>query len=415
MPPMLAAYREILGLPRPVWILFWSGLINRAGNMVLPFLALYANKVLGLSAADSTSLVAVWGVGSLFASLFSGWLADRVGAARVLTASLIGSAALMVVISFVSQPVLFAFVVFVLAVVTDSFRPALLSLASEYGPRDKQRQTFALVRLSFNLGMGLGPAIGGVLFLYWPQLLFWSNACALLGAAAVLVWAAGRGHFPHKKLEPQHRLSLFRSLRIAYTDSRLVWVLLAIEFPLMVLFQHESTMPLILIQDLKMTEAEYGMVFTVNTMLIVFLEIWLVSKTARYSAARVMALGSIFTGIGFGLLGLATNNLQLQLTTAIWTLGEMLTFPMAVSYVSEISSPQTRGSYMAAYGLLFGLTLITAPLFGTFFWQGSGLTAFCVACGVMGLLGAGMMLGGERRFMSARGRSSAAGPVPDIH
>lgn len=46
---MFNAYREVFLLPRPVWMLFWAGVINRVGQMVLPpFLGTAAWQAFGL-------------------------------------------------------------------------------------------------------------------------------------------------------------------------------------------------------------------------------------------------------------------------------------------------------------------------------------------------------------------------------
>jgi MFS family permease len=389
---MLSAYREIFHLPRPVWMLFCAGVINRMGNMVLPFLALYSNQVLGLSAAEASLIVTVYGVGALVSGFLSGWLCDRLGAIYILIGCLLTAAVLQVSLSFIHQPGLFAVVVFFLALCGESFRPSLLSLGSQYGPPDKQRQTFALIRLSANLGMSVGPVVGGVIFVYSPILLFWING-AFAAMAGFAMWISlYRGIFLSRAAEPAtDRLSLWKSLSVAYSDRRLVWMLLAGIPGMIVLFQHESALPLMLVRDLGMTEADYGMIFTVNTLMIILFEIGLTAKLVPYSPGKVMALGSMLMGLGFSLIPFVTNRWMLQLTTVVWTAGEMLVFPLALTYVSSISTPRTRGSFMSAYGVMISSSIIVSPPLGTGIWQVWGLSGFSVFCLVCGAVGACML------------------------
>src|SRR5262249_22456688 len=82
-------WRALRGLPRGLWILFATTLVNRAGTMVLPFLALYLTEVRGFSTVEAGRLVALYGLGSIVAAPVAGWLCDRVPPRRVMEASLL--------------------------------------------------------------------------------------------------------------------------------------------------------------------------------------------------------------------------------------------------------------------------------------------------------------------------------------
>lgn len=69
-----------------------------------------------------------------------------------------------------------------------------------------------------------------------------------------------------------------------------------------VFFQHNSTMPIYLVRALRFSESAYGLLFTINTALIILLEIPLTSAIVHWSYARTMSLGSLGFGVGFGAL-----------------------------------------------------------------------------------------------------------------
>ena len=54
--------------------------------------------------------------------------------------------------------------------------------------------------------------------------------------------------------------------------ARLIYFLVALLPVVLVFFQHEGTMPLFMVQELGFSEAVYGSMFTINTVLIVLLE-----------------------------------------------------------------------------------------------------------------------------------------------
>jgi len=90
-------------LPRQVWILCLAILVNRAGTMVLPFLAIYLTKSLGFAAERAGFVVALYGVGALITAPLSGWLSDRYGTALIMRLSLFLSAIVLFLFPFVRR------------------------------------------------------------------------------------------------------------------------------------------------------------------------------------------------------------------------------------------------------------------------------------------------------------------------
>src|SRR5262245_49608871 len=70
---------RIGGLPRAFWALWTGAFVNRLGTMVAPFLAFYLTGVRGLSVGATGAVLALFGLGSIFAHVIGGVLTDRVG------------------------------------------------------------------------------------------------------------------------------------------------------------------------------------------------------------------------------------------------------------------------------------------------------------------------------------------------
>ena len=130
-------------------------------------------------------------------------------------------------------------------------------------------------------------------------------------------------------------------------------------FPIsFVFFQHISTMPLYLVQDLNISATAYGLLFTVNTLLIVFLEVGINTATAHWPHRRTLALGAALCGIGFGSLAWARNVWQVAATVVVWTFGEMLIFPGMADYLTDIAPEARRGEYMGLSQMMMGLAFM---------------------------------------------------------
>ncbi len=150
-------------LPRAVWVQCLATFVNRSGTMVLPFLLLYLTRDLGLSPSTGGAIVALYGATALVTSPFAGRLCDRFGPIRLMTVSLALSGLVLLAFPVARTPLAVAAATVLWAVVSELFRPASLSaIASAVGPENR-KTAFAVNRLAINLGMSIGPALGGLL------------------------------------------------------------------------------------------------------------------------------------------------------------------------------------------------------------------------------------------------------------
>ena len=96
-------YKGLKGLPHDMWVLFFTSLINRSGTMVIPFLALYLTKKIGVSPAEAGTALLVYGAAAFLAAPITGKLSDKLGSLKVMKFALFGSGVLFFVYSFVSD------------------------------------------------------------------------------------------------------------------------------------------------------------------------------------------------------------------------------------------------------------------------------------------------------------------------
>jgi MFS family permease len=251
----------------------------------------------------------------------------------------------------------------------------------------QRKSAFALSRLSANLGMSIGPAIGGILAVYSFRWLFLVDGATSILAGLVLLLAPWRNMNQIKSQEPQWEdaedlgreieadsttplaalhptadLQAFRNRRMLYFIAALIPVQL-------VFFQFTSTLPLFLVHNLRFPESIYGTIFTVNTLLIVALEVPLNSAMAHWSHRRTLTLGALLYAVGFGsyaLVGIAPFGKTAGVFAAvvIWTFGEMIMMPGSSAYAAEIAPPERRGEYMGLYTMSFNVGFSVGPLLG---------------------------------------------------
>jgi MFS family permease len=370
-----------------MWILFAATLINRAGTMALPFLLLYLTQELDIAPAQAGLAILTYGLGSVIAGPLSGWLCERLGPLRVIQASLVVSGGLLLFFPLVqSFPLIFA-TTLLWSVLGEAYRPASATLVSDLVPPPRRNAAFALYRLAANLGMSIGPLVGGLLASHvsYPSL-FWVDGATSILAGFALAAAGLTLPFPNE--ESPHKVSADRK---AWTDWKLLYFMAAITPVVMVFFQFEGALPLFIVRDLKLSESVYGAMFLVNTILIVLIEVPLNLATSEWPHRRLLALGALLIALGFGGLVFATGVLGIVATTVVWTFGEMILMPNSAAYVANLAPAQRRGSYMGTYHMISSLAFALGPWLGTLlFDQFGALAVWTIALGV-GLLSSALL------------------------
>ncbi len=355
--------------------------------MALPFLTLYLTRHLGFPAEDAGLAVTFYGLGVLVTAPLSGMLSDAVGPLRVMKISLLATALVLALFPLVRSFPLILACVLLWSVISEAFRPANLAIITDLVPPENRKGAFTLNRLAVNLGMSIGPAIGGFLFLSSPVTLFWVDGGTSLAAGILLIFmtsAVGLREDIHARRETGAKpANPFAPL----ADRRLVYFLVALLPIFLIFFLHETAMPLYLVRDQGLPESAYGIMFTVNTALIITIEVPLNLATARVPHGRMLSIGSLLVGLGFGSLMFVSSVAGVIATVVVWTFGEMIMLPVASTYTSEIAPVERRGAYMGLFQMSFGVafalsawggTWVLDHFGGTVLWGGA-LIASCLS------------------------------------
>ena len=397
-------------MPREVWVLSLATLINKMGSMVLAFLALYLTRQLGFSVKAAANVLFLYGAGALVAAPVSGILSDRLGPIRIMRGSLLLSGLLMLVFPLAKSLALIIVLTLTMSVVAEAFRPANLTIFGDLVRPEQRKAGFALNRLAINLGMSVGPAVGGFLAAISFGWLFLVNGATSIIAGFILVLAAFPLHRHHADgSEIEAAVSPLVHRQPGYRDARLLFFLSGVLPVAIVLFQHLGSMSVFLVGNLKLSEASYGALFTLNCLLIVFLEVPLNIATAHWPHRRTLALGALLFGIGFGALAFAWDFWSAAATVVIWTFGEMFFFPGMAAYLTDIAPASRRGEYMGLSQMVMGLAFMIGPWAGLLVLDRFGPTTLWLSTFALGL-GATMLMS---RLVEPRHAAEApAIPVP---
>ncbi|HYO61319.1 MAG TPA: MFS transporter, partial [Actinomycetota bacterium] len=247
-----------------------------------------------------------------------------------------------------------------------------------------------------NAGFALGPAAAGFLadrsFLW----LFVGDAITSVVFGTVALVSLPRGRPPAPAAHEARG-----SIAVMLRDRAFVAFLVASAGITYVYLQSMSVLALHVKAE-GLSTSDYGLLVSLNGLLVVVLELPIASVTQRLDARRVIAAGFFVTGLGFALTAGAGTMPLLAATVVLWTIGEVVDAPVSSAYVAGLAPEHMRGRYMGAWGQTWSLGLMLAPSLGARFYEAAPDGAW-LACGVIGAAAAAivLLLGREKRVEPA--------------
>ena len=375
-------YREAYGgLPRAAWLLALLERVNRSGMMVLFFLTLYMTRELGFSVVQAGCVMSAYGIGSMLGTYFGGRLSDRLGAYNVQKLSLAASAVLLIALQLPRSPWLVALLALALAAVQDALHPANASATAQLCAPELRAKGFALHRLAGNLGISIGPVVGGYLAQWNYRALFWVDGLTSLAAAGLmLLFLPSAGPHVSEASRPA------APARAAWRNPGFVRLLPLVFGVGLIFAQFFTTFPLYLRSAYGLPESGVGRLVAVNTVLIVAVEMLLMHALRRRRPQAVVAVGTVLLGLGFGLMPFGSSMGYAAFTVVVWTFGEMLTLPTLMSLVTLRSDPGAIGAYQGLTSLAFASASTLGPILAAWLYVAAGGAAVWYACGALGVL-----------------------------
>lgn len=382
--PLLRLYRDAFrGLPRDVWLLSFVALVNRSGSMVLPFISLYLTQDRGLTISGAGRVLALYGLGAIAGSYIGGWLSDRIGATRAQAASLLASGAGFLGFLLLDSAVEVAVGAFVLSVLVESFRPAVMTDMARRAPAELQPRAFALLRLAVNLGLAVGPAAAGFLALVGYRWLFIFDALTCWLAAVLLRTILG---FTPPAPHGGRAAGSATKARSPWRDGPFLLLMLFMVCLASVFFQIFSTLPLYFRQVYGFREDAIGLLLALNAVLIVAFEMVLIHRLERLARLPWIGLGAFLVCTGLALMPHGSSVPWVAFTIAVWTLGEMLALPLVNAVVADRAGGARHGRYMGLYTMSFSIAFGFGPVCGTWIYEHFGPDTLWHGIGVLGVV-----------------------------
>lgn len=360
-------------------------LISTIGaSMIWPFLMIYVSKKLVIPLTQVASLITINAAMGLIFALIAGPIIDRFGRKWIMVVSLVGNGLVYVLLSQAQTYLEFALAEALLGAFNPLYRVGADAMVADLIPREKRPTAYAILRMSGNTGVAIGPAIGGFIAVQSYSIAFFIAAGGMV-LYGLLIAIRGRETLPVFENRVEKRTVFegygrilkdreFTSFTLAFTLTSmlasLIWLLLPVYSNL----------------QFGIPENRYGFIPTTNAVMVVTLQYLVTQVTKRYQPLKVMTIGTAFYAVGIGLIALFAGFWGFWLCMVIMTIGELILIPTSNTYTANLAPADMRGRYMSVYGLTHSVAAGIAPLIGGFLSDSISPRATWVGGGFLGLI-----------------------------
>ena len=388
---LINVYRQAYsGLSREVWLFSLAMFINRSGSMVLGFLALYLAEVLKLNIGSVGLVFSIYGMGSICGAYLGGRFSRRFGPIRTQVLGLILSGPCYMAIPWFGDFYSVALMIFLMSLFSESVRPANSVAVARFSNPENQTRSFGLQRMAVNLGFSIGPAVGGFLAMIDFSLLFIVDGAFSIAGGLFLAVAfrkeivSEQGTISNKDdsaSQPNENLPLnnsptvplnVTSVRMSNSPWRDPFFLIFLGLLLLVMivfYQFTITYPRFLTDHYGLSKPQLGILYGINTLMVVAFEMLLLNAVARFAILKVIGWGALLTCFGFGILPWGASFVFAVLAMGILTVGEMLLMPLATTFSAQRGTGRDQAMYMSYYAMLYSLAAILGPLIGSAMYE----------------------------------------------
>jgi MFS family permease len=406
-------------LPRSVQLLQLGGLVSAFGNgLLIPFLFLYLHNVRGIGLGVAGLIVGTNAFVSIVAGPVSGPLVDHYGGRRILAVALVISTVGFAAFALVHDPWQGFLAATVAGIGTGFFWPAQSTLLASLSPPDRRHATFAMQRVMMNLGIGLGALTGGLIAsVDQPRtftVLFLADAATFLVYLAVLPIAvpdAGpeRTGSPGSERPGSYGQVVRHGAFMAVVGLNTLFIFAGMSgFELLPVFAKNEA---------GVSESAIGIIFFVNTVVIVVAQLPIAKLSEGHRRMRMLAvLGVLWAGcwvavsIVGGSLDGATAAILFAVAMGAFGIGECIHGAVQAPLVTDLAEPRLLGRYMALSALSWQLGFALGPAVGGFLLAvtpGGTWLVWAAMCAA----GAGLALVLERTIPVAVRRTPVAQPA----
>ena len=375
---------------------------SAAASATWSFMAIWAIEELDAKAELPFALLAS-AVLAMLSGFIGGYLSDRIGRRRVI---------------LFGQAIMVGYPLLLLSVVDTKWAGlAALSLAGVFGALggsvsqamvadlvapERHQAAYASVRVAGNVGVVVGPPLGGLLLILGSWSLLFPSVAVLSGIA----WLVAFRYLPHRGAYAPEGPPERGTLAVIFRDKRFLIFLGSAVFAWLTYVAYEVVLPVSIVDGYGYEPQAWGFLVWVNPLLVTLLQVRLTRATAPVAPAPKLVVALLVMGLPFLVLVWSHSLAAIVFVVVVFVFGEMLWVPTSQAVVADLAPADIRGAYMGAFGSAPAIGFALAPLIGLQMRNSFGdeaTWAFFAGIGIVAaVLGGLALVGLDRRAQGGR-------------
>jgi predicted MFS family arabinose efflux permease len=375
---------------RPVLAVSLAGSI--AGSSAYPFMGIWAIKHLH---AAQTRLAFTYLVGaglSLLIGYAAGHWSDKIGRRPLILMGWGFQAVVPLALLAVGQHVFAGLALLALLPAFGSLGGAAdQAMIADLVAPERREAAYASVRVAANLGVTIGPPIGGLLLIggQWNHL--WLGTLVLSTCGFLIAWRFIPRRGAYAPEGPPER----GSFKVIIRDSPFLLFMLSSVFATMTYVATETLLPISVTTTHHLAPAAWGVLMIVNPLLVTVFQLRLTRWTASVPAWTKLGVAMPLMGVPFLLLNVNGSAPAIAFVILLFVVGEMLWVPTSQAVVAALAPADIRGAYMGAFGSTWSVGWALTPFLGLQVRSAYGdarmwmcVAAVGVVAGILGIVAA---------------------------
>ena len=344
---------------RPVLAVSLVGSI--AGSSAYPFMGIWAIKHLG---APQSHLAFTYLFGAVLSGVMgyvAGHWSDRVGRRPLILAGWGFQAVVPLLLIGVGQHVFAGLALLALLPVFGSVGGAAdQAMVADLVAPERHEAAYASVRVASNLGVTIGPPLGGLLLIggNWNHLWLGTLALSAAGFAIALRYIPRGGAYA--PAGPPER----GSFGVIMRDSPFLLFMIASVFATMTYIATETLLPISLTTTHNLAPAAWGLLMILNPLAVTVFQLRLTRWTAPIPASLKLGVAMPMMGVPFLLLNVNDSIPVIAVVIVLFVIGEMLWVPTSQAVVAALAPADIRGAYMGVFGGTWSVGWALTPFLG---------------------------------------------------
>lgn len=361
-------FARLRTFPPQIWLLFAGTLLSSTGQaLVWPFLTIFIREQLDIPLSRITLLFTLQSIAGFAATTVVSPLMDRFGRKWLMVVGLVASSAVLLAMSQAGTYAQWAVLLPLYGVVNAIFRIGSYAMVADLVSAERRAAMYALLRMGDNLGISVGPAMGGFLAAVAYELSYFLAAgmqialavftSAMIAetlpredaGAAITAFPAGGGGLGYGPLLRDRSFLVIWGLYILIQIANsMVFVLLGVYVK----------------ENYAIPEDRYGLIIGTNALMVVVFQYAVTRASNRRAPLNAITVGGMFQAVGLGVFAISRGFGAFLGGMVVFTVGELLLVPTATALVANIAPPQMRARYMGVFSLSFRVGSGIGPVVG---------------------------------------------------